>query len=65
VRSEELTVVIMVDIFCVAPPRKKAKLSRRGPWLVETPRIPHSLDNRFTGGGEVMNLTRRSPFSPK
>jgi hypothetical protein len=36
---------------------------RGGPQGCETSRLPHSLDNRFTNGGEVVNLTRRPPFT--
>jgi hypothetical protein len=28
-------------------------------------RLPHFLDNRFTDGGEVVNLTRRPPFADR
>jgi hypothetical protein len=28
-------------------------------------RLPHFLDNRLTDGGEVVSLTRRSPFKPR
>jgi hypothetical protein len=31
----------------------------------ETSRLPHFLDNRHTDGGEVVSLTRRSPFTPQ
>jgi hypothetical protein len=31
----------------------------------ETFRITHFLDNRFPDGGEVVSLTRRSPFTPR
>jgi hypothetical protein len=31
----------------------------------ETSRLPYFLDNRFTGGGEVVSLKRRSLFTPK
>jgi hypothetical protein len=31
----------------------------------ETLMLPHFLDNRLTDGGEVVNLTRRSPFTPQ
>jgi hypothetical protein len=30
-----------------------------GPYSCETSRFPHFLDNRLTGGGEVVSLTRR------
>jgi hypothetical protein len=36
-----------------------------GAWTLqgrEPLRIPHSLDNRFTNGGEVFSFTRRPPF---
>jgi hypothetical protein len=38
---------------------------RRGPLGCETSRLPHSLDNQFTGGGEVVRLTSRPPFTPR
>jgi hypothetical protein len=28
-------------------------------------KLPHFLDNRFTNGGEVINLTRRPTFTPR
>jgi hypothetical protein len=37
---------------------------RGGPWGCETSRLPHFLDNRLTGGGEDVNLTRR-PLPPR
>jgi hypothetical protein len=36
-----------------------------GPYGCETSRIPHFLDNRLTDGGEVVNPTRRPPFTPR
>jgi hypothetical protein len=38
---------------------------RRGPLGCETSRLQHSLDNRLTGDGEVVSLTRRPPFTPQ
>jgi hypothetical protein len=38
---------------------------REGPQGCETSRLSHFLDNRLTDGGEVVNLTRRPPFTPK
>jgi hypothetical protein len=35
------------------------------PESCETSRLPHFLDNRLTDDGEVVNLTRRPPFTPK
>jgi hypothetical protein len=32
---------------------------RDGPYVCETSRLPHFLDNRLTDGGEVVSLTRR------
>jgi hypothetical protein len=28
-------------------------------------RLPHFLDNRLKDGGEVVSLTRRTPFTPE
>jgi hypothetical protein len=46
----------------------KAKLALKtgcgGPYGCETSRLPHFLDNRLTDGGEILNLTRRPPFTP-
>jgi hypothetical protein len=36
---------------------------RGGPYSCETSRLPHFLDNLLTDGGEVVNLTRRPPFT--
>jgi hypothetical protein len=36
-----------------------------GPQGCETSRMPHFLDNRLRDGGEVVNLTRRLPFTPR
>jgi hypothetical protein len=36
-----------------------------GPYGCETSRLPHFLTNRLTGGGEVVSLTRRHPFTSK
>jgi hypothetical protein len=33
-----------------------------GPKSCETSRLPYFLDNRLTDGGEVVSLTRRTPF---
>jgi hypothetical protein len=38
---------------------------RGGPYGSETSNLPHFLDNRLTDGGEVVSLTRRSPFTPQ
>jgi hypothetical protein len=38
---------------------------RGGPWVCETSRLTHSLENRLTDGGEVISLKRRSQFSPR
>jgi hypothetical protein len=37
---------------------------REGPYGCEKSRLPHFVDNRLTDGGEVVSLTRRSPFTP-
>jgi hypothetical protein len=34
---------------------------RRGPQACETSSLSRFLDNRLTGGGEVVSLTRRPP----
>jgi hypothetical protein len=39
--------------------------SRGGPYVCETPRVPHLLDNRLTDGGKVVSLTRRPLFTPQ
>jgi hypothetical protein len=36
---------------------------RGGPYGCETSRLPHFLDSRLTDGGEVVSLTRQSPFT--
>jgi hypothetical protein len=59
----------MVELYLHSPicahGKKKDKAipvtGRGGPWGCETSRLPHLLDNRFTDGGEVVSLTRRSP----
>jgi hypothetical protein len=38
---------------------------REDPYGCETSRLPHFLDNRLTGGGEVVSPTRRQPFTPR
>jgi hypothetical protein len=38
---------------------------REGPECCETSRLPHFLDNRLTDGSEVVNRTRRPPFTPQ
>jgi hypothetical protein len=38
---------------------------RSGPWVYETLRLPHFLENRLTDGGEIVSLTRQRPFTPK
>jgi hypothetical protein len=38
---------------------------RGGPYGCEMSRLPHFLENRLTGGGEVVSLTRRPPFTPQ
>jgi hypothetical protein len=44
---------------------KKVKLSTgsAGPYSCETSRLQQFVDKRLTDGGEVVNLTRRSPFT--
>jgi hypothetical protein len=36
-----------------------------GPYVCETSRLPHFLDNRLTDCGEVVSPTRRPPFTPQ
>jgi hypothetical protein len=36
-----------------------------GPQGCETLRVPQYLDNRLTGGGKVVSLTRRPSFTPQ
>jgi hypothetical protein len=39
---------------------------RGSPWVCETSRLPHFLDNRLTDGGEVVSFTRRpAAFYPQ
>jgi hypothetical protein len=38
---------------------------REGPYGCKTSRFPHFLENRLTGGGEVVSFTRRPPFTPR
>jgi hypothetical protein len=40
-------------------------MGRGDPYGCETSRLLHVLDNRFTDGGEVINLKHRSPYSPR
>jgi hypothetical protein len=35
------------------------------PWCSEAWSSPHFLDNLVTGGGEVVGLTHRPPFTPQ
>jgi hypothetical protein len=37
---------------------------RGGPYVCETSRFPHFLENRLTDGGEIVSLTSRPPFTP-
>jgi hypothetical protein len=37
---------------------------RGGPYDCEMSRLPQFLDNRLTDGGELVSLTRRTPFTP-
>jgi hypothetical protein len=34
-------------------------IGRGNPWVYETLKLPHFLDNRLTDGGEVISLTLR------
>jgi hypothetical protein len=38
---------------------------RGGPYVCETSRLPHFLDNRLIDGGEVVSLKRRPLFTPQ
>jgi hypothetical protein len=38
---------------------------RGGPQGCETSRLPYFLDNRITGDGEVVSLTRRPPYTAR
>jgi hypothetical protein len=38
---------------------------RGGTQCCETSRLPHFLDSQLTDGGEVVDLTRRPPFTPR
>jgi hypothetical protein len=40
-------------------------IGRGGPQGCETSSLPNFLDNRLTDGGEIVSLTRRSPFTPR
>jgi hypothetical protein len=53
--------------YCAEAKKGKAipVTDREGPQGCETSKLPHSLDNRLTDGGEVVNLTRRPLFAPK
>jgi hypothetical protein len=44
--------------------QRKKKRRYCKPWNLLS-RLPHFLDNRLTHGGEVVNLTRRPPFTPQ
>jgi hypothetical protein len=39
--------------------------SRGSPYVCETSKLPHFLECRLTDGGEVVSLTRWSPFTPQ
>jgi hypothetical protein len=66
--SRNITVHITMQLI---PPMSWMKgkaipvTGRGGPYGCETSRLPHFLDNRLTDGGEVVSLTRRSPFIPR
>jgi hypothetical protein len=49
--------------------KKKSKAipvtGRGGPYGCETSRLSHFLDTRLTDRGEVVNLMRRQPFTPR
>jgi hypothetical protein len=64
--EKELGAGICLNI-CLKKREDQGNLSRGrgGPQGCQTSRLPHSLDNRLTGGGEVMSLTRRPPFAPQ
>jgi hypothetical protein len=36
-----------------------------GPYVCETSRLPHILDNWLTDGGEVVSITYWPPFTPR
>jgi hypothetical protein len=36
---------------------------REGPYVCETSKLPHLLDNRLTDGRDILSLTRRPLFS--
>jgi hypothetical protein len=38
---------------------------RGGPYVCETSRLPHFLDNRFIEGGELVSLMRLFPFTAR
>jgi hypothetical protein len=46
---------------------KKAipETGREGPYVCETSKLPHFLDNRLKHGGEVTSLTCLLSFSPR
>jgi hypothetical protein len=45
---------------------KAIPVTDRGrPYVCETSRLPQFIDNRLKGGGEVVSLTCRQPFTPK
>jgi hypothetical protein len=38
---------------------------RGGPWVFETSRLPHFLENRLTDDGKVVSLARGPSFNPQ
>jgi hypothetical protein len=45
---------------------KAIRVTGRGdPYICETSRLPHFLDNQLTEGGEVVSLKRRQRFNPR
>jgi hypothetical protein len=38
---------------------------RGDPYVYETSRLPHFLNDRLIDGGEVVSLTRQPPFNPQ
>jgi hypothetical protein len=66
IKLQEILHLTVPSVRTLNPPIKGKAIrvtGRGGPWGCEKSRLPYSLANRLTDGGEV-SLTRRPPFTP-